>query len=155
MALKKICRWHGCHRLVDYGQDYCDIHKDKTIEQRKKYWQDRDKRIRQDRGLYKYKQFYKSNEWIRVRELVIVKCMCIDVLEYYRTGRVVEGQTVHHIVEIDEDWSKRLDIDNLVYLTESNHRHIHTLYNKDDKTKRDTQRMLIGLLERFREEFLK
>lgn len=155
MALKKICRWHGCHKLVDYAEQYCDVHKDKAIEQRKKYWHDRDKKIKQNKKQYKYKQFYKSKAWLRVRELLIRKYMCIDVLEYYRTGRIVEGQTVHHIVTLDDDWSKRLDVDNLIYLAESNHRHIHALYDKDYKTKKDIQKVLYGLLNKFQNEFLK
>jgi len=60
---------------------------------------------------------------------------------------------VHHIVEIKEDWNKKLLISNLIYLTNSNHMYVHSMYNKSDKDKTKIQELLIELLDRFNKEF--
>lgn len=58
----------------------------------------------------------------------------MDIYSYYILQRIEYGHTVHHIVPIKEDWSKRLDVNNLIYLTESNHQAIHQLLEKQGKT---------------------
>lgn len=74
------------------------------------------------------KKFYKSSDWLNARKLCIQKCCGIDLYSYYILHRIEYGQTVHHIVPLLNDYSLRLSQDNLIYLTESNHRIIHKLY---------------------------
>lgn len=153
MALKKKCSRQGCNYLVDYGVKHCNKHKQEFELQERERYKEYSYRRRLDKEQKKYQDFYSNNIWLKVRDVVISECYGIDILEFYRTGKIVEGYTVHHIVELDEDWNRRLDIDNLVYLTESNHQHIHGLYKKNSKTKDNTIKGLIELKERFIREF--
>lgn len=43
-------------------------------------------------------------------------------------GRVVPADTVHHIVELMEDYSKRCDLDNLISISEATHSMISKAY---------------------------
>ncbi|MBU3143955.1 hypothetical protein [Clostridium sp. CF012] len=43
---------------------------------------------------------FNSKDWIRVRDSLIVSCYGMDIVEYYRTGLVTQGYTVHHIIEL-------------------------------------------------------
>lgn len=38
---------------------------------------------------------------------------------------IEQANIVHHVIEVKEDWSKRLDIDNLVSVCHSCHNKIH------------------------------
>ena len=49
----------------------------------------------------------------------------LDWYEYLTAGRLVPGETVHHIVPLRDDWSLRLDPLNLICLTNQNHQLVH------------------------------
>lgn len=104
------------------------------------------KKYRQDT---REQSFYSSGEWLRKREDVKVFYKGIDIYSFYVLHTIEEGQTVHHIVELKEDWSRRLDNGNLIYLTEANHQLVHKLYEKD---KEGTQKLLYSLIERYKRE---
>lgn len=78
------------------------------------------------------------------------KYMGLDLYEYYINKQIVYAEAVHHIVELSEDWERRLDVGNLIPLTAGNHSMIHKLYQKD---KKKAQQMLIGLLKQWEQEF--
>ena len=40
-------------------------------------------------------------------------------------GVVREGREVHHKIEIEKDWSKRFDYDNLILLCPDHHNQMH------------------------------
>lgn len=105
------------------------------------------KKYRQDN---KEQCFYASSEWLRKKEDVKAFYSGIDIYSFYILHTIEEGQTVHHIVELKEDWSRRLDNENLIYLTEANHQLIHKLYKED---KEGIQKLLCSLIERYRKEF--
>lgn len=109
-------------------------------------------RRRHDEEQKKYQDFYSSKDWLRVRQVVISDCVGVDILEYYRTGRIVGGERVHHIVELSEDFNCRFDVSNLIYLTEQNHRRVHVEYDKGAKEKAKMQKVLFSLLEKFNKE---
>jgi len=153
VPLKKKCSRQGCNVLVDYGVKYCIKHKEEFQLSEKERYKEYSYRRRQDEEQKKYQDFYSSTIWDKARDVVIDSTYGIDIVEFYRTGKIVEGYTVHHIIELDEDWNKRLDIDNLIYLSESNHQHIHNLYKKNSKTKDNTIRGLMELKARFIKEF--
>ena len=94
-------------------------------------------------------KFYSSREWIKVRDIAKSKYNGIDIYSYYVLKRVEHGQTIHHIEEIKDNWDRRLDIDNLIYLTESNHQLIHKMY-KDNK--KETMNLLFSLIKRWKSE---
>ena len=72
----------------------------------------------------KYNSFYCSREWQQLRQAKWVAenglCeMC------RKEGVIREGKEVHHIIEISQDWSKRLDFDNLILLCPEHHNLMH------------------------------
>ena len=63
----------------------------------------------------------------------------------------MNGFTVHHITPLESAWELRTAPNNLIYLTEQNHRLIHEMYNKSEYNK--TRERLHTLLLRFDAEF--
>lgn len=152
MAIMYKCSWIGCSKILEL-QGYCIIHQrkvNKANKQRYKVYQT--VRLMDDEQK-KYQSFYKSAQFIRTRDSVIANCFGIDIVHYYRTSKVIQGYTVHHIIELSEDYSKRLDVDNLIYLTERDHQHVHREYNKGDREKKAMQKILITLKNKFIIEF--
>ncbi|GAA0762320.1 MULTISPECIES: hypothetical protein [Clostridium] len=149
MALKKLCSFTGCHKVVDEGLKYCTKHEKVDKERYKEYQQ----RRLSDKVQRKYQEFYEGIDWRKLRNLIILNFFGIDILEYYTTGRIVQGERVHHVIELDEDWNSRLDIFNLVYLTEKNHRRVHAIYERSKKDKKNMQNKLFKLIDRFNKEF--
>lgn len=149
MALKKLCSRTGCHRVIEADKKYCIRHEHLDKERYKEYQQ----RRLQDELQKKYQEFYTSIPWKRLRKEIIATLLGMDILEYYTTGQIVPGERVHHIIELDEDWSSRLDSLNLIYLTEKNHRRVHAAYERSPKDKKAMQTKLFELLDRFYEEF--
>jgi len=101
----------------------------------------------------KEQAFYSSNDFQIIKEKVKTRLNGLDIYSYYVNGAIEYGQTVHHVETIKDNWSRRLDMDNLIYLTESNHQMIHKLYDKDITSKIDTMMLLNNLIERFLKEF--
>lgn len=153
MAIYKQCSWHGCTKIIEDGIKYCDYHQSKYDKENKERYKEYSYRRRRDKEQKKYQDFYSSKEWLAARKAIISECLGMDILEYYRTGKVIEGERVHHIVELSEEWSYRLDVSNLIYLTEQNHRRVHAEYDKGDNEKKAMQRLLFELLDRFNREF--
>lgn len=65
----------------------------------------------------KYMEFYHSKEWRNKRKQVLLrdKYLCQSCLRKGYVNPVKKGQRfyVHHIVELKDDWDRRLDLDNL------------------------------------------
>lgn len=70
-------------------------------------------------------QFYHSKEWRQIRQSVLERDHGIDQWELTEQGRLIPGDTVHHIVEIREHWELRNDIDNLETISKGNHNREH------------------------------
>lgn len=73
----------------------------------------------------KAKRFYSSSDWIKCREFILKRdnylCqMC------WKEKRLSPAHTVHHVVELRDDWSKALAEDNLISLCASCHSKIHS-----------------------------
>lgn len=120
MPLKKFCSKNGCRNLCDQGQVYCNDHSylaEKLKAERNKYY---DTRIRDQQAT----EFYHSKEWEAVRRLVLARdhYLCQKCL---KEKRLTPASMVHHIVELRDDWSKRLQADNLVSLCQSCHNKVH------------------------------
>lgn len=80
------------------------------------------------------KDFYNSSEWLRKRGYVLELDEGIDVYIYMTTGEILLADTVHHIVPLKDDWSKRLDEENLMSLNHDTHSMIEKKY-KENKEK--------------------
>lgn len=152
MPILYKCSWRGCSKIIEQ-QGYCKIHQAKVdAEQRQKYKVYQTIRL-MDKEQKKYQSFYKSKDWLRIRDIVISNCYGVDIVEYYRTGQVIQGNTVHHIKTLDSCWELRLDVENLIYLTDSNHSFAHKEYNKGEREEKAMQKILIELKKKFIEEF--
>ena len=145
MLLKK-CNYYNCNKLVDYNVKYCELHKDTDKERYKEY--------KANRTDHKEQRCYGSKEWKIAREKAICFSFGLDLIELYLNNRIVKGETVHHIIEIKEDWNKRLDINNLFYLTQENHLKVHAKMNESKRNKEYIINMLMQLKERFKNEYI-
>ena len=94
--------------------------------------------------------YYHSTEWGAARRRAIRRTYGLDILAWYEHGELVTGFTVHHIVPLETGWELRSDPDNLIYLTEADHREIHKRYLTDYER---TAEYLRSLLVRFDNEF--
>lgn len=152
-ALKKKCSKTGCNKVVEHGVIYCDYHQRKWEQEEKERYREYQSIRRKDKEQKKYQDFYNDKSWKRIRDAVIADYYGIDILEYYRTGRIIQGGRVHHIIELSEDWNSRLDICNLIYLTEQNHRRVHEEYKKGIREKKQMQGVLFALIDKWFQEF--
>ena len=72
----------------------------------------------------KYAEFYNSAEWKKLRNQKFYDADGLCEL-CRKNGIIREGKEVHHIIEISQDWSKRLDFDNLILLCPEHHNLMH------------------------------
>ena len=140
--MNKICR---CGKVIPSVMPRCNecqerYNRDKSVRN-KEY--DTNKRNK------KSEVFYNSSEWITLREIILNKYNHIDLYDYYINKKITYANTVHHIIELSEDWNRRLDPFNMFPLGESNHNKIHGMYKRD---KKGTQKILLELLDRWKKE---
>ena len=153
MPILKQCSSRGCYKIVDEGEVYCKYHQEKCIErQRESYKEWRKKRVTTEEQK-ELDDFYKSIEWQNSRDAAVKYHYGMDIFEFYRTGKIVEGEIVHHIIEARENKELRYTVENLIYLTALNHKRIHKRYNKSSKDKKRIQDMLFALKLKFDNEF--
>lgn len=149
MALKKQCGRSGCRQLVDIGISYCDKHQQEFEERQRQ----RHREYKQSRADKMFQEFYVSKEWLRTRDYVKSKFNGICLYSFYVLGKVVPCDTVHHIVELKDvgGWGLRLDIKNLIPLSESIHQEIHGLYKTGNKEQ--VQELLRKLRHKYISEY--
>lgn len=123
MARMKLCR---CKKLIDPSLGMCEECEVKYRAYRSEYYRQYD-----DGKDKEISSFYKSVEWLRVRQVVLNKYHGLDVYDYVVNNKITYAETIHHIVEVTDDWYRRLDIGNLIPLSFKNHKVIHELYKKD------------------------
>lgn len=137
MALMKYCNRAGCNKLVPQGVKYCKEHMTDHTEENRRRHREYDAHCRNQKS----KRFYNSAEWKAAREMALARDMGIDVYLYIMERRAAPADTVHHIVELTEDYSKRCDMDNLISVSEQTHSMISVAY-KDTAKKEEMQRLL-------------
>lgn len=113
----------------------------------------RHKEYKRYRGDSEEQSFYSSSAWLSIKETLKDRYKELDIYSYYVLNKVEYGQTMHHIEELKDNWSRRLDKDNIIYLTESNHQLIHKLYRESPQKKKETMKLLFELVERYKKEF--
>lgn len=94
--------------------------------------------------------FYHSPEWGAARARAIRRTYGLDVVAFYERGELIGGFVVHHITPLETGWDSRTDGDNLIYLSEQDHRMIHERYKRDFA---QTSAYLRKLLYRFDREY--
>lgn len=135
MALLKFCS--RCNKTIPYGKRLCEECEAKYEQQNKKRYTEKDKarwrEYQKQRDDKTEQNFYTSKSWKLTRDMIVNKYYHMDVYLYMKYGIVEYGNIVHHIVELKEDFSKRLDEDNLILLSQRSHLLIHEEYNNGDK----------------------
>lgn len=138
--LKKFCAHVGCSELIPITETYCEKHRNcYNHEIRRKI----------DR---RYDDFYHSKEWEQTQGFVMQKYHGLCVYSYIVEHKVVSAGAVHHIIELREDWNRRLDISNLIPTSAKLHDGmIRQMYRQD---KRKAQAMLFDVLRQWKEKGL-
>jgi len=146
MAMYKICSHCGKH--IEYN---------KQCECVEKYKKDKYKLYKNKRQDKKEQSFYSSSTWIKCRDNIKAHyfgfCLVCWHRDKNKKGNNNNSELIHHIVEIKEDYEKRLDEDNLTPLCDSCHTKVHKLYDKDIKTKKRTQEWLKELIKEFNQDY--
>lgn len=145
MALLKVCACPTCNRLVEYGTKYCKEHEQLDKDKYKEY--------KLNRTDTKEQSFYTSGKWLSLRQVAIRDCYGIDIFKFYTENIIESVEVCHHIIEVKEDWNKRLDIDNVICLTEESHQKIHQIYDKSKQDKEYCRQMLIRMKKRFMSKY--
>ena len=136
--LLKICK---CGKLIPQGQAMCEDCRIRAKARHSEY----NEKIR-DR---KTAEFYTSRDWRVCRDAALAHYDYLDIYDLYIHQRLTMAEHVHHIVELEDDWSRRFDLLNLIPLSHSNHSSISQLYKRDGATKARTQRLLAELICRW------
>ncbi len=136
--LKKICK---CGKLINQSQCRCTDcmkkHKAEKRESNKVYnSSNRDKDI---------DDFYHSSEWEDIREYILSKYKYLDLYDYFINSKTTTANTVHHIIEIKENYELRLEEGNLIPLSPKSHSKVHKLYRRDKQKAQDLLRNLLKL----------
>lgn len=148
----KPCKYLGCKVLHRNEGLYCDDHKD-IMETRQR--EEKNKRRQARNRQFGYvlsdeEKFYSSMIWQRKRALTKERqgFFCLNCLDnqFYK-----ECTQVHHIIEILEDWSMRLDDDNLICLCSECHQGVHILYRRSEIDRLKTQAELRRILKTYNE----
>lgn len=146
MALMKYCNKAGCNRLVPQGVRYCAAHTvDRTAENKERH-KEYDSHCRNQTA----KAFYNSSEWRAARARALARDTGIDIYLYITESRVVAADTVHHIIELSEDYSKRCNLDNLISISEATHSMISKAY-KDETKKAQMQQTLRECIREYKQ----
>lgn len=145
MALVKYCNHAGCSRLIPQGTKYCEAHTINQTRENSQRHREYDAHCRNKRA----KAFYNSAAWRAARASVLARDNHIDVYLYIMEHRIVAADTVHHIVELSEDYSRRCDLDNLISISEATHSMISKAY-KDDAKRAAMQKTLRECMEEYK-----
>ncbi len=139
--MKKFCSL--CNKnLIDIKEKCCNDCKDKLSQRHRIYKKDRKDFLEQ--------KFYTSKEWLKERDIIknLDNNLCLMCLDHKELNSM---NTVHHIEELKENWSKRFEKDNLISLCESCHQKIHKNYLINKVKKLEIQHNLRVLIKKYRE----
>lgn len=143
MALMKLCR---CGKKIEYKKQMCDVCQEKYEEQQRAQSRDSNQRYDKYKRDRRSTEFYHSMEWIKAREFILNKFNYIDVYEYVEHQRIVPATTVHHIEPIKDEWSRRLDVTNMIPVSEATHNKLHGMYKYQ---KKNTQNKLCKAVQKY------
>ena len=103
-------------------------------------------------AVYGSDPMYHSALWRRLCGAVKEHYNHMDIYSWYVLGRIEAGTIVHHVIPIKDDYGKRFDIGNLIYLTYENHVLIHQIYSQSDERKAEMQQELMNLIRRWNDD---
>lgn len=130
-------------KLIPYDQRYCNEHEyRKPID-----LTDKQERHRINKATYrrritskhegKYQRFYRSTQWKKLSHHWLMMhplCVSCEARGIYRKGDLVD-----HITELRDDWSKRLDTNNLQTLCYACHNRKTWKQKQARKKRRESQ----------------
>lgn len=137
---RHLCNHPGCMTLIPYDRTYCAKHKYKKpidyADQKERHLVNKaiyHKRINSEHES-KYIRFYKSKEWRKLsHHWLMMHPLCESCK---RRGIMRKGDVVDHIIELRDDFSKRLNKNNLQTLCYS----CHNKKTKIEKAKREKRK---------------
>jgi hypothetical protein len=160
----KLCR---CGKRIDYYAKYCEECTEQIREERYKRYVEyrlnpanKDKIKERNKAYDSFSRdkeaasFYASKSWKVLTNTCKSKYCAIDIFEYYINKKIIAGNLSHHIIERKENSERMFDIDNLIYLSDSNHNLMHRLYNQSNDMRCETQEMLFYLVNKWEKEFM-
>lgn len=118
----KPCRKLGCPNLT--RETYCSTHKEQRKINNKQY----DNQIRNQ----EHRSFYHSKEWKAVRLIALTRDNFICV-ECKKNNKITKAEIVDHVIELRDDYSKRLELTNLQSLC----RPCHNTKTEQERKKRN------------------
>lgn len=134
MALLKLCR---CGKRIPQGQRLCDkclyAHKQKRKKQAKAYDKKRN-----------WAWFYNSPGWGTARIQPWDRDNGVCLMCFFSKDRLRTAHVVHHIIELDDDFGRAYDTNNLICLCERCHKRVHKKYREGRK--KETQKELFEIL---------
>ena len=89
--------------------------------------------------------FYHGKAWQRTAEAARQRAQYADEVVFTETGRLVPGAIVHHIEPIGENPVRKLDMENLIFVSAATHKKIHDAYDKNSRAKREMQEKLAAI----------
>lgn len=117
MKPRHLCNYPGCMKLIPYDQSYCSKHEYKKPIK----WADKQERHQINKAIYhkritskhegQYERFYRTAVWKKLSHHWLMMhplCVSCEARGIYRKGDLVD-----HVIELRDDWSKRLDPNNL------------------------------------------
>lgn len=146
MAILHKCSRRGCINLTE-GDRYCKLHQDVELERYQEY----KRRKKNDEDYKKSNDFYNSKAWIKLRDLMRSKYLGMCIVCWAK-GKIVDLYTIHHIEELKDNFNRGLDEENLIALCSSCHKKVHDEYLKGKTNKLNMQKILFGLIKKFKEE---
>lgn len=133
--LKKLCP--DCQRVIDAKDRRCPQCQERY---NKAHNTDSDRQI------------YRTKQWKKLSELCKQKFSGLDIYAYFVDGKIVAGKVSHHVVPVKDDKTRIYDLSNLIYLSSDSHAVVESLYRESLQKKRETQKLLWSLIERFESE---
>lgn len=130
-----------CGAMIPQGIQLCEACEEGSSGQQSRHMEYN--RYRRNK---KTAAFYVSNEWRGLRAYALALYDGLDLYAYYVQKKIMTADMVHHIVEVEDDWSLRLTVSNLFPLSNQNHGIISALYRKDEATKKQTQAQLEAII---------
>ena len=106
----------------------------------------RDKAYDRERRDKSKANFYHSKAWKQLTKQCKLRDNGLDLFQLKLNNKIVKGELSHHIEEIGDNPSRKLDLTNLIYVSQATHNFIHSVYNKSDEDKRKLQHILRGMV---------
>lgn len=113
---KRKCSKPSCNAFVDYTETYCMKHKASVSKQY-------NNEIRFNKDNKHIASFYASGSWKKTRNSFIAAYPLCK--RCYDSGKVTAARIVHHKIEVRDDFSKRLEWDNLESICQNCHNQEH------------------------------